>query len=401
MLPFSRRVAMSYLDCLYMSTSAVCVTGLVVVDPGSSFTLFGQIVICLLIQIGGLGVASVGAGLIMALGKKLNFKSRNLIREGVNFDSGRGIIRFLRSVLAITFSVELAGAIISFFVFVRDFPLPRAIWISIFHSVAAFNNSGFDILGFGNNLYMYTDNIVINLVTSALVIIGGIGFIVILDLKKNKFRLKKLRMHSKIVLTMTVILLAAGTVLLRATEGFSWMDAFFASMSARTAGFATVPLGLFSKPGLLIMSVLMFIGASSGSTGGGIKTGTLFVLFQGIRSAATNSRAKAFHYSLPREAYYKASVVTFLGLSVVMTGTLLASVLEPGVGVIDLFFEVVSAFGTVGLSTGITGGLSAATKLICIFIMFIGRLGPLTIASLWHFKRDERAFYPEENLLIG
>lgn len=401
LLPVSRQIPMSYLECLYTSTSAVCVTGLVVVDTGTAFTLFGQIVICILIQIGGLGVASVGAGLIMALGKKLNMKSRNLIREGVNFDSGKGIVRFLRSVLMITFAVELTGAIISYFAFIKDFSPLKAVWVSVFHSVAAFNNSGFDILGYGNNLYVYTGNVLINLVTSALVILGGIGFIVILDLKKNKFRLKKLRMHSKVVLTVTAILLAGGTLLLKVTEGFSWMDAFFASMTARTAGFATVQMNTFTKSGLLIMCALMFVGASSGSTGGGIKTGTLFVLFQGIRSAATNRKAKAFHYSLAKDAYYKASVITFLAMGVVLVGTLLGTVFEPDIGVMDIFFEVVSAFGTVGLSTGITGGLTAPTKIMTILIMFIGRLGPLTIASMWNFKRDERAVYPEENLLIG
>ena len=399
-LPISRTVYMSYLDCLYTATSAVCVTGLSVVDVGTSLSIFGQIVLCILIQIGGLGVASVGAGLIMAVGKKLNLKSRNLIREGVNFDSGKGIIRFLRSVLFITFTIELIGAVLSFFVFIRDYGPVKSIWLSIFHSVASFNNAGFDILGTGKSLYSYTDDVFMNLVTSFLVITGGLGFFVMTDLWKNKFRFKKLRIHSKVAITMAIFLLAAGTVLFKITEGFSWLTAFFSSMTARTAGFATAQMNTFSTSGILIMCVLMLIGATSGSTGGGIKTGTVFVLFHGIRAAASNRKAKAFHYSISRDTYYKASVITFLAMIVIFAGTMLVSVFE-SFSMKDILFEMVSAFGTVGLSTGITGSLSAPSKIVTIFIMFTGRLGPLTIASLWHFNREERAYYPEANLPIG
>lgn len=401
-LPVSRKVDMPYIDCLFTATSAVCVTGLVVVDPGSSFTLFGQIVICLLIQIGGLGVASVGAGLIMAVGGRLNLKGRALIKEGVNFDSGKGVIKFLLQVLKITFVIEFVGAILSFCVFIADYPFFKALWLSIFHSVAAFNNAGFDVLGTGMNLYDYTNNVPMNIITSLLVITGGIGFLVISDVMKNRFRFKKLRYQSKVVLTVTSVLLVGGTLLLKLTQGhLTWMSAFFASMSARTAGFATDPLSTFSNAGLMIMCVLMFIGASSGSTGGGVKTGTIFVLFQGIRSAATNRKSKLFKYSIPKNSYYKATVIIVLGLTIVIAAVILMSIFEPDLDLADIMFEVVSAFGTAGLSTGITGSLSLASKIMIICIMFIGRLGPLTIASLWYFARDERAAYPEGQLLIG
>ena len=400
-LPFSRKIEMPYIDCLYTATSAVCVTGLVVVDTGSSFTLFGQIVICILIQIGGLGVASVGAGLIMAIGGKLNLKGRALIKEGVNFDSGKGIIKFLRQVLFITFVIELTGAVLSFFVFIKDYPFIKSVWLSIFHSVASFNNAGFDILGKGMSLYDYRTNIPMNLITSVLVILGGLGFLVIGDVCRNRFKFKKFRYQSKVVITVTAILLAAGTVLLKITEDISWLGAFFASMSARTAGFVTDPMGAFSNAGILIMCLLMFIGASSGSTGGGVKTGTIFVLFQGIRSAATNRKSRLFKYSIPKNSYYKATVVVALGFTVVMVGIILMSIFEPQLGLRDILFEIVSAVATVGLSTGITGTLSVASKILTICIMFIGRLGPLTIASLWYFAQDERAVYPEGQLLIG
>lgn len=400
-LPISIKQEMPYIDCLFTATSAVCVTGLVVVDTGSTFTLFGQMIICLLIQIGGLGVASVGAGLIMAIGGKLNLKGRTLIKEGVNFDSGKGVIKFLLQVLKITFIIELVGAFLSFFVFIADYPFFKALWLSIFHSVASFNNAGFDILGTGMSLYDYSAHVPMNLITSALVILGGLGFLVIGDVCKNRFCFKKLRYHSKVVITMSAMLLAAGTVLLKCTENITWLGAFFASMSSRTAGFATDPLGNFSNGGILIMCVLMFIGASSGSTGGGVKTGTLFAIYQGIRSAATNRKSRVFKHSLPKDAYYKATVIIMLGLAVVIAGTILMSVFEPNAGLRDILFEMTSAFATVGLSTGITGSISLASKILTICIMFIGRLGPLTIASLWYFARDERATYPEGQLLIG
>ncbi len=402
-LPLSRTPEnnMSFLDCIYTSTSAVCVTGLAVADTGASFTGFGQAVLCLLVQIGGLGVASVGAGVIMAIGRKVNMKGRALISEGANFGSGKGAVKFLRRVLAITFITEFIGAVCSFFVFIKDYSPLRAIWYSVFHSIAAFNNAGFDILGTGTSLYVYKDNVAMNLITSLLVIIGGIGFLVIMDLRDNRLNFKKLTLHSKVVLTMAAVLLVGGTVLLKLTEGFSWMSAFFASMTARTAGFATDPYSTFSSPGLLIVCILMFIGASSGSTGGGIKTGTMFVLFHGIRSAATGKKSKAFKWSIPKDAFYKAAVITLMGFFIVVVGTVLTLVFEKDISVMDALFEMVSAFGTVGLTTGITGSITAPTKLLTVLIMFTGRLGPLTMASLWHFKGEERAEFPEGNLPVG
>ena len=208
-------------------------------------------------------------------------------------------------------------------------------------------------------------------------------------------------MHTKVVLAVSGALIAAGTLLLKLTEDVTWLGAFFQSVSARTAGFSTYPLGKFTTPGLLVLIVLMFIGASPGSTGGGIKTSTFFVLLQGIKSAATNKTEKAFHYSVPRAAFKKAAVITLLAVSVVMTGTYFMTVMEPAVSLRDALFEVTSAFGTVGLSTGITPGLGTGSKLLSILIMYIGRIGPLTVASLWYFNRKERISYPEGNISIG
>lgn len=402
-LPCSVRqgVQLRYIDSLYTSTSAVCVTGLIAVDAGDTFTPLGQFFLAMLIQVGGLGVTSVGAGIILAMGKRVNLKGRNLIREASNLDSGKGAIRFVQSVLRTTLIIELMGAALSFPVFVQDYPPIKALGISLFHSVAAFNNSGFDILGDLQNLIPYRNNIPLNLITCGLIFFGGIGFLVIREMCICKLHWKKYSMHAKVVLSVNAVLLVIGTLLLKLTENVTWLGAFFHSVSARTAGFSTYPLGTFTDAGLLVLTVLMFIGASPGSTGGGIKTSTLFVLVQGIKVAATNKSEKAFRYAVPKDAFRKAAVITVLALSVVTAGTWLFMVMEPEIGLMDALFEITSAFGTVGLSTGITTGLGVGAKLLSILIMYIGRLGPLTVASLWYFSRGERVSFPEGNLAIG
>ncbi len=394
-------VTVRYIDSLYTSTSAVCVTGLVAIDAGDSFTAFGQFVLGALIQIGGLGVTAVGAGIIVAIGRKINLKGRTLIREAMNLDSGRGLVRFVKSIFLTTLIFELSGAILSFTVFVQDYSPLRAAGISLFHSVAAFNNSGFDILGNFQNLIPYQDNVMLNLVTCGLIFFGGIGFLVIREVWTKRFRWKKLSMHARVVISVSVTLIIAGGVLIKATEDVSWMGAFFHSVSARTAGFSTYPLGEFGTPALLILTALMFIGASPGSTGGGIKTSTFFVILQGIKSAATNKPEKAFHFAIPKQAFRKAATVAILAAMVVFTGTYLMLVMEPDISLMDALFEVTSAFGTVGLSTGITPGLSDGSKLLSIIIMYIGRLGPVTVASLWYFTKDKHTSYAEGNIAIG
>ncbi len=403
MLPISVRdgVNLRYIDALYTSTSAVCVTGLIAVDAGDTFTPVGQFFLAMLIQIGGLGVTSVGAGVILAMRRRINFKGRTLIREAMNLDSGRGIVRFVKSVLFTTLIFELTGALLSFTVFVQDYSVIDAIGISLFHSVAAFNNSGFDILGNFQNLIPYRDNVMLNLVTCALIIFGGIGFLVIREVWDKRFRWHKLSMHSKVVISVSAFLIVGGAVLIKLSEDVTWMGAFFHSVSARTAGFSTYPLGTFSDAGLLVLTVLMFIGASPGSTGGGIKTSTFFVLIQGIKSAATNTSEKAFRFAIPKDAFRKAATVTLLALGVVITGSYLVSIMEPHLPFMDILFEITSAFGTVGLSTGITPNLCDGSKILSILIMYIGRLGPLTIASLWYFTKGERVSYPEGNIAIG
>ena len=403
MLPCSVKegVELRYIDALYMSTSAVCVTGLISVDVGDTFTPLGQFFLAVLIQTGGLGVTCIGAGVIVAMRRRVNLKGRNVIREAMNLNTGKGIVKFIKSVFLTTLSFELVGAALSFIVFIKDYPPLRAIGISLFHSIAAFNNSGFDVLGNFQSLIPYQNNVLLNLVTCGLVVFGGIGFLVIRELIEKRLRWRKLSMHTKVVLTVSAALIVIGTLLIKLTENVTWLGAFFSSVSARTAGFATYPLGEFTNAGLSVIALLMFIGASPGSTGGGIKTSTLFVLFQGIKSAATNKSEKAFHYAVPATAFRKAAVITLIGLSIISVGTYLMTAMEPQISFIDALFEVTSAFGTVGLTTGITTELCLGSKLLSIVIMYIGRLGPLTIASLWYFTKGERVSYPDGNIAIG
>ena len=241
-LPVSVREGahVSFIDALFTSTSAVCVTGLIAIDTADHFTAFGQGLVAVLIQIGGLGVTSVGVGLMLAAGRRVSIKTRLLVKEALNVDTYKGIVRLIRAVLFMTLLFEAAGAILSYPVFSRDHEPLHAVGISLFHSVAAFNNSGFDILGGLRNLTIYQDSVLLNLTTAGLIIFGGLGFLVILDVAKKK-SFKKLAFHSKVVISTSIVLTVAGTLLLKGTEDITWLGAFFQSVSARTAGFPPTP----------------------------------------------------------------------------------------------------------------------------------------------------------------
>lgn len=402
MLPISANegVSVSFIDALFTSTSAVCVTGLIAIDTAETFNVFGRTIVALLIQIGGLGVTSIGVGIIMIVGRRVGFKQRTLVKEAWNLSSFKGIVKLVRAVLLMTLCFELVGAILSFIVFRQDYSTLDAMGISIFHSVAAFNNSGFDILGGLRNLIPYKDNILLNLTTCGLIIFGGLGFLVIIDIIRTR-SFRKLALHSKVVITTTIALLIVGTLLLKWTEDVTWLGAFFQSTSARTAGFSTYPIGSFTNAGLLTLTVLMFIGASPGSTGGGIKTSTLFVLIQSIKSIVTNQHCESFKRTIPYDVIIKAFIIMILSLSLVLVATFILCVLEPEYSLIQNLFEVTSAFGTVGLSTGITPDLSTGSKSLLILIMYIGRLGPLTIATLWFDREKSSIHYSEEIITIG
>ncbi len=317
-LPISANdgVNVRFIDALFTSTSAVCVTGLIAVDTADTFNIFGRTVVGLLIQIGGLGVTSLGVAILLFAGKKVGIKGRVLMRESMNLNSLKGIMQLVKAVLFTTLCFEVVGTILSFIVFVQDYSPIKALGISLFHSVASFNNSGFDVLGGFQNLLNYKDNVLLNLTTAGLIIFGGIGFIVTKELVEKR-SLRKLSLHSKVVLLMTGILLSVGTVLLYITEDITWLGAFFMSTSARTAGFSTFNTGNFTNAGLFILIILMFIGASPGSTGGGIKTTTFYTLIKSLYSTAKNKHCTAFKRRVPSDVISKSFVLFLLAMGLV------------------------------------------------------------------------------------
>ena len=402
MLPFAVHPGahVDPLDALFTATSAVCVTGLVVVDTGDTFSLFGQAVIAILIQIGGLGVASIGMGLALVAGRRISLKGRSLVREALNVESLEGMVRLVRAILLVTLICEVAGAVLSFPSFARDHMPLQAVWLSIFHSIAAFNNAGFDALGGGQSLIPYQNDLLLNLVTDALVIVGGIGFMVILDVGRCRGQFRRMTFHTKVVLSTTAVLLVGGAVLLQLTDHMGWLAALFQSMTARTAGFSSVDFGSISNAGLLVIMILMFIGASPGSTGGGIKTTTFFVLMQQVRSIFSKRRLGGFHRRLPDGSLSKRDHHAD-GLMVVGCGTFALCVLEPQLDFGRLLFEQISAYSTAGLSTGITAELCPASRVVLILTMFIGRVGAVTLLSLWVERPEPTARYTEEAITIG
>lgn len=393
-------VDVSFIDALFTSTSAVCVTGLIVVDTADTFNVFGRTIVAILIQIGGLGITSFGVGIIILTGRHVGIKERTLVKEAMNLDSMKGMVKLVKSIFLMTISFETVGALLSFISFSKNYSIADAAGISIFHSIAAFNNSGFDILGGLTNLIPYREDILLNLVTAFLIITGGLGFLVIKDIivKRN---FKKFTLHTKVVIITTIILLLSGTILLKMTEKISLLGAFFFSTSARTAGFSTYNVGQFTNGGLFVLIILMFIGASPGSTGGGIKTTTLFLIIENIYSKSVNKYVTAFKRRIPSYIIGKAFNLSALALMVVCLNTLLICILESNYEFIQILFEVISALGTVGLSTGITPELSDISKFILVLVMFLGRLGLLTIASIWYSKELPNSKYSEESIIIG
>lgn len=402
-LPISHNegVYVSPLDALFTATSATCVTGLVVMDTASSFSIFGRIVIMALIQIGGIGAATIGIGVTLLAGKRMSLHNRNVLLESWNIGDmshGRNIYK---TIFLITILIELIGAIVAIPVFMQWFSPTEAIGVSLFHSVSSFNNAGFDLMGGNmNGLVGYGDSIALSLLTATLIILGGIGYLVIIDVVRRK-RFKTLVLQSKIVLFSTAFLIVSGMIILFLVEDMSLLEAFFQSVTTRTAGFSTVNIAELSNAGLLVMCVMMFIGASPGSTGGGIKTSTIFVAIIGTWSAATNRKKAVFRRAIADSDVAKAFVVLLMASLVVLAATFALVVAEPDKDFILLLFEAVSAFATVGLSAGLTPELSDISRVILIITMYIGRLGPITIATVWFYKQETAVSYTTEHITIG
>ncbi|MCD8027781.1 MAG: H(+)-transporting ATPase [Erysipelotrichaceae bacterium] len=395
----SDNITLSYIDALFTSVSAVCVTGLVVVDTSVTFNAFGKIVIAILIQIGGLGVVCMGESLALFFGRHIGIYQRQLIKESWNVNSYQGLVSLVKMVLRITFVIEGIGALLSLVVFIQDYSLIEAIGISIFHAIAAFNNAGFDIIG-SSSLIQYQNNIYLNIVTAIMIILGGIGFMVMLDAYRKK-DFHHLSLQSKAVITTTTVLIFGGMILLKCSENISWIGAFFQSVTARTAGFATYNLGDFSNAGLMIMMVLMFIGASSGSTGGGLKTNTIFVVMCEIKSTILHTHCTAFKREINKLIIQHAFALLGISLGVVLLCIYFVSLFNPELTMSQVLFESVSAFSTTGLSTGITSLLSSGSKIVLMMTMFTGRVGAWSILTIGGRKELSEVHYSQEDIMIG
>lgn len=406
-----------FLTALFTATSATCVTGLVVVDTYTHWTSFGHTVILIMIQIGGLGFMTMGVLLAMFLKKRITLRTRGLLQESMNGMQMGGIVRLVRMVLRGTVMIEMAGALLLAFRFIPVFGWKKGILYGVFHSVSAFCNAGFDLMGEYSGQYSslvaFYDDAVINLVVMALIIIGGIGFFIWKDLKENKLHLKKYRLHTKITLLMTAILLVGGTILFFIFEndnllaGMNGKDkllsAAFSSVTARTAGFNTIDTGQLTHASKLLTMVLMFIGGSPGSTAGGIKTVTTMVLIAYVWSNLRASKGvNVFNRRLDDDVIRKASNVVVISLIMAVTSAILICFLQPDLAVEDILFEVFSAIGTVGMSTGVTRDLSLASRIVIILLMYCGRIGSMSFAlSFTERKKVAPIQLPIEKIMIG
>lgn len=395
-------VEVTYMDCLFMATSASTTTGLGVVNPMQTFTPFGRAVLAILMQIGGLGVTAWGAGLVLVMRRRINLKERLLFAESMNLSSGRSIARFVVSVLVTTLVIEAAGSLLCFLILMQYYAPLRALELAVFHTIAAFNNAGMDIFG-GQSIFEFRSNVWFNLVTIMIMGAGGLGFLVVRDLLDSRFRWRKFTLHTKVVLLMGLVLAVVGTLFVKLTQydNISWLGAFFQAEAARMAGFTTYDLSQFRNASLLIIVVWMFIGCAPGSTTGGIRTTTVFVLLQQLKTVATNREGHAFHYTVPNDAYRKASVVTILSLVLCLFGVFFVSWLEPQLRLRDIIFENVSAFSTAGMSTGITTQYGTAARVWFCLLMLIGRVSPLSVLTMWYQSKGKRTHYPDGDITIG
>lgn len=413
--------AVPYIDALFTATTATCVTGLVTVPTATTWSLFGQVVILVLIQIGGLGIITIMTGVMLLLNRRIGVSDRLLIQDAFNLNTMSGMVSFVRKVLLGTLIIEGIGAALYMLVFVPEFGA-RGIWISVFNSVSAFCNAGMDIIGL-NSLCGYATDPLVNFTTSALIVLGGIGYIVWWDVirvlktrtKQNRKVFRHLTLHSKIAISSTLVLLVSGTVLFLIFEynnpltiqSLSLFDklqvASFQSVTTRTAGFATVPQENLTNASSMVALLLMFIGGSPVGTAGGAKTVTMAVLVcSAISSIQNRNETTLFGRSVSRQSITKAVAVVTASFAIAFTSTvLLSAVMETSA--LDILFETVSATATVGLSRNLTGSLNLAGKIIIIVTMYFGRVGPISLAVALGSKKTSQNIVknPTEEISIG
>lgn len=413
---------MSIIDALYTSTSAVCVTGLIVKDTATDFTLFGKIIILLLIQIGGLGYMTLSTAFFFFIGQQINLRDRLLAKESINYFSYENLRRFAFNVVRVTFVAQGIGAIILFFNFIRaDMKIEYAAGHAIFHAVSAFCNAGFST--FSNNLTGFSNSTLVPIVISSLVILGGLGFVVISDIYKTYIKKAnpRLSLHTKSVLTTTILLIGIGTLVILFLEWHNtlkiysvtqkFINSYFTAVTPRTAGFNVLHLTIFHNASLFVIIILMFIGASSGGTGGGIKTTTFSIIILQLRALLTGqTEVLLFKRRISNEQIFKAFLIVGLAVTWLLTSLIFLLIFnKPNIDVMDSIFELFSAFGTVGLSTGskIAANVSASYdyssvgKLIIIMTMIVGRVGILTLAAALIKKKNLTYTHPEGVILVG
>ena len=408
--------SIGFLSALFTATSASCVTGLVVADTATQWTLFGQIVVLILIQIGGLGFISIGVFFSIILRRKIGLRERGLMMESTNALQLGGIVKFARRIVAGTAIVEGVGALLLMIRFIPEFGVLKGIWYGIFHSVSAFCNGGFDLMGakYGkySSLVAYYDDPLVNIVIMSLIVIGGIGFVVWGDLLKNRWHFKKYLLHTKIVLLMSTILIFGGALLFYWAErngvlkGMSVsgqiLSSLFASVTARTAGFNTVDTAAMSGASKLLTAALMFIGGSPGSTAGGIKTTTLFVLLMGVKKNVTGAYGiQAFGKRLEDDTLATASIIATLNMGITIIVIFIVMGMQP-FAMQDVVFEAFSASGTVGITAGITRDLNTVSRILMIMLMYLGRVGSLSFAlAFMESKKKPKVMLPKESISIG
>ena len=406
-LPISSTSGKSFgfVDSLFMATSATCVTGLATINLANEMTIFGKIIMCILMEIGGLSIITIGVFIFSILGAKIGVSNRFLIKEALNQSSVKGIVALVRKIIITSFVIQLIGIIINMFALV---PYYNDFWkgfgVSIFHSVASFNNAGFDIFG-EDSMIAFNDNIILNSSTILMILLGSMGFVVINDILTKK-RWKNLSLHSKLSLITTAILVVAGTILLKCSmNSITLLESIFTSVTTRTAGFTTIDMSRLSPAAYAIIVTLMFIGASPISTGGGIKTTTIAVILISIYYFALGKKSKAFKRKIPESAIFKAFVLFVVAILAIVIAVFLISIAQPELDFRKVMFEVVSAFSTTGLTMGITTSLNTFSKIVLCFLMLFGRLGPLTIIGVVNrnFMHDtkEKIKYVEEGVFIG
>ena len=415
MLPAATRagVSTSFMDALFTATSAVCVTGLVIHDTAAYWSFFSQLIIIILIQIGGLGVVTVACAFMIPSGRKIDLVQRSIVQEAIAAPNVGGIVRLTGFILRTSLLIEMLGAMLLFSVFSGEFGFARGAWYAVFHSISAFCNAGFDLMGIKqpfSSLTDYADNPLVSVTIACLIVVGGIGFLTWNDIRTNRWRFSKYRMQSKVILTVT-----GGLIVLPALYFFFFefseapiqeriLLSFFQAVTPRTAGFNTADLTVMSQSGQLIIIILMLIGGSPGSTAGGMKTTTVGVLFANMISTFRHKEdAQVFHRRIAGETVSQAATILGMYLILFLAGGLVISRLE-GVEVLGCLFETASAIGTVGLSLGLTPQLHDVSHLILIALMFFGRVGGLTLIFATLFKPQNMrssARLPLERITVG